>query len=151
MEMSERKTAAITYFKSGRNCAQAVLLAYRDWLNLDEATALSIASGFGGGVGRTRGMCGAFSAMVMLAAHLAEAENAEGDDRPAAYAMVQRMKQEFEAVNGSVICSTLLNKPKDQPEAPIPDARDAEYYRKRPCAKIVASACDVLDRLAYEK
>ena len=50
------------YFKEGANCSQAVLAAFADDLGITEEFAMRLASGFGGGIGRMREVCGAFSA-----------------------------------------------------------------------------------------
>ena len=54
-------------FKNGYNCAQAVLLAFSDELEIDEKTLALISSSFGGGMGRMREVCGAVSGMFMVA------------------------------------------------------------------------------------
>ena len=38
-----------SYFKQGYNCTQAVVLAFREEMGIDERTALMLASPFGGG------------------------------------------------------------------------------------------------------
>ena len=145
--MTARGERAQQLFNEGRNCAQAVLAAYGDWLGLDEKTALTISMGFGGGIGRCRSVCGAFSAMVMLAPYLAEANNLDEDERPKVYAKVQAMKKAFEEVNGSIICAEILKKPQGA-EDPTPEARTDAYYHLRPCARVIAHACYILDDLS---
>ena len=48
-------------FKEGYNCSQAVFAAFSKEVGLPRQTALQLASGFGGGIGRMREVCGAFS------------------------------------------------------------------------------------------
>ena len=62
-----REEIAMEYFKTGYNCSQAVVLAYKDLLNLDEETLLKLASSFGGGLGRLREVCGCVSGMAIVA------------------------------------------------------------------------------------
>lgn len=45
-----RCTAAIQYRKNGANCAQSLLAAFSDILNITEAQALAMGAGLGGGV-----------------------------------------------------------------------------------------------------
>ena len=45
----KKAQSAVEHFKT-MNCAQSVLMSYTDELNLDEITAIKIASGFGGGM-----------------------------------------------------------------------------------------------------
>ncbi|MBP1548647.1 MAG: C_GCAxxG_C_C family protein, partial [Oscillospiraceae bacterium] len=65
--MSERGDKAKALFESGYNCAQATLIAFTDITGLSEETSAMIASGFGGGMGRMREVCGAVSGMFMAA------------------------------------------------------------------------------------
>ena len=58
MNIDERVKKAYALHHSGYNCAQAVLGAYVDLFDLDMDRAMTIAYGFGGGVGMTREICG---------------------------------------------------------------------------------------------
>lgn len=50
----------------GKNCSQAVLMAYADQLGLTDEAAFSLAAGFGGGIARNGEVCGAVSGAVMV-------------------------------------------------------------------------------------
>ncbi len=52
-----RKAAEI--YRQDYTCSQAVLVVFADDFDLDRDTALKIACGMGGGMGRTDQMCGA--------------------------------------------------------------------------------------------
>lgn len=149
MAISEREKTAVRLFASGRNCAQAVLMTYADLLGLTQEQAASVACGMGGGIGRLRDNCGAFSAAVMLCAALEGPEGAKPEHRPQTYARVQRVYREFLERNGSICCAELLGREK-KPEAPIPDARTQQYYAARPCARIIRMACKIVDGMMAE-
>ena len=145
-EYEDRIQRAVDYFKEGYNCSQAVFLAFADIYGIEEETAKRLSAGFGGGVGRMRMMCGAVSGMVMLAG--LETGQTEGNDstgKANCYQEVQSMVNLFKERNGSVICAELLamNGCKVVTDSNIPDARNAEYYKKRPCAQKVASAARI--------
>lgn len=57
--MSKISDEALTRFKNGYFCSQAVLTVFAEDLGLDEKTAMKIVSGFGGGMGRMGEVCGA--------------------------------------------------------------------------------------------
>jgi C_GCAxxG_C_C family probable redox protein len=57
---------ALATFKSRFNCSQAVLSAFCDELGFDRSTALKIAAGFGGGIGRSGETCGAVTGAIMV-------------------------------------------------------------------------------------
>ena len=115
--------------------------------------AKRISAGFGGGVGRMRMMCGAASALVILAGF--EKGQTEGNDREGkaeCYKLVQELMAKFKERNGSLICAELLkmNGCKVVTDTNIPDERNAEYYKKRPCVRKVESAAKVFDEYLKE-
>ena len=135
---------AISYFKQGFNCAQSVVMAFRDLTGLSEGESAKLASSFGGGLGRMREVCGTVSGMAVVVGIL------YGYDDPKApgavqehYALVQKLAGKFREANGSIICRELLGDKSAIRTAP--DLRTAEYYKKRPCVELVGMAADILD------
>jgi C_GCAxxG_C_C family probable redox protein len=150
--IEERVEKAKRLFKEGGyNCCQAVVLAYNDLFGIDDETAAAISSGFGGGMGRMREVCGAVSGMVMLAGLMRPASDPTKKDwRTANYALVQEMAGDFKALNGSIVCKELLGlvpmgsgTPVPQ-ESPEPSDRTPEYYKKRPCEELVGIAARIV-------
>ena len=144
--MEDRIQRAVELFMQGYGCCQSVVCAFADLYGLDEETALRIAAGFGGGVGRMRMMCGTVSALVILAG--LERGQTRGEDREgkmACYQLVRDLLETFKQRNGSIICAELLQMQgvKAETNTPQPDERNAEYYRVRPCARKVESAARV--------
>ena len=137
-------TKAAELFLQGYNCAQSVAVAFSDVTGLEETAAARMVSGFGGGIGRLREVCGAVSGMVFVASVLygysAPEDNKGKRDL---YALVQTLAEEFRAQAGSIICRELLENP---PSDPNPSPRTAEYYKERPCARMVLLAGQILDR-----
>lgn len=148
--MTEREKQAVRFFAEGNNCAQSVLMAYADVLGLTREQAAMVSVGHGGGMGRLRLHCGAFSAAVMLAGALEGSEGAKKEHRPQTYARVQEIHRRFVEKNGTVSCAALLGKA-GVPENPTPEERTPEYYAKRPCARIIRSACQIIDDMLAEK
>lgn len=148
--MTEREKQAVHNFAQGHNCAQSVLMAYADVLGLTQEQAAMISVGFGGGMGRLRLHCGAFSAAVMLAGVIEGEDGAKKEHRPQTYARVQEIYRQFVAKNGTVSCAELLGRA-GVPENPTPEERTPEYYAKRPCARIIRSACQLIDGMLTGK
>lgn len=137
---------ALQAFSDGANCAQAILLAFRDDLGMDEKTAARLASSFGGGIGRLREVCGAVSGMMMVYGLLKGYDDIKDPAvKKAHYANVQALAASFREENGSIICRELLSLPKIEQSDPTPTPRDAKFYHSRPCAAFVASAARILD------
>ena len=103
-DLEERVAKAKRLFKEeGYNCCQAVVLAYNDVFDMDDSLAASLSSGFGGGMGRLREVCGSVSGMVMLAGLISPAADPSAKDgRTRNYSLVQEVAGEFKAINGSI-------------------------------------------------
>ena len=145
INIEERVNKAKRLFKEeGYNCCQAVVLAYNDIFGIDDNTAAALSSGFGGGMGRMREVCGSVSGMVMLAGLLRPANDPQNKDwRTANYALVQELAGKFREKNGSIVCKELLglvpmgSGQTTIKESPVPSDRTSEYYQKRPCEELV--------------
>lgn len=143
----DRIEKAAQSFLGGYNCAQSVAIAFADKLDMDEKTAAKIASGFGGGFGRLREVCGAVSGMVMVANYLYGYDAPDQEQQAKCYQMVQTLCKQFEEQNGSIICRDILKNP---PSDPTPSPRTAEYYAQRPCARMVMAATEILENYIKE-
>ena len=142
--MEERIEKAVALFKEGYNCSQAVVTAFADLYGFTNEQALKISASFGGGIGRMRQTCGAACGLFMLAG--LETGCTEGKDREGKennYKVVQELAEEFRKRNGSLICAELLGLSKTAPTPATPEARTAEYYKKRPCVKMVEEAARI--------
>lgn len=132
-------------FKDGYNCAQSVLLAFSDKIALDKEKALMLTSSFGGGMGRLREVCGAVSAMFMIAGFL-KGYTSPSDDIAKAnhYKLIQDLAEEFKLAQGSIICRELLDL--DGKSSYIPSERTKEYYEDRPCENCIALAAEIIEK-----
>ncbi len=154
-ELENRIQKSVEYFMTGYGCGQSVVAAFADLYGMDEATALKIGNGFGGGVGKMRMMCGAVSGMVILAGlesckgsddGASDGSAADGirADKAQCYRLVQDLLEAFKQANGSIICAELLGLT-GKPVAGdfVPSERNAHYYKTRPCAAKVESAARI--------
>lgn len=139
----EHGMKAAELFLQGYNCAQSVLLAFEDMTGLDQSMALRLSSSFGGGMARLREVCGAVSGMAMVAGLLYGYDDISDITlKKEHYARIQELAAAFRERAGSIICREILN---DPPTDPAPSPRTEEYYRVRPCARMVLIAGEVLD------
>ena len=140
----DREYRAAQLFMEGYNCAQAVIMAFSDLIGMDEKTCARLSSSFGGGMGRMREVCGAVSGMLMVAGILYGYDGPEeGNIKKEHYSRVQELAESFRAEAGSIICRDILKNP---PEDPTPSPRTAEYYKQRPCARMVALAVRIMEQ-----
>lgn len=139
-------------FKSGYNCAQSVFITYADNFGIDKDMALKLSSSFGGGMGRMREVCGAVSAMFMVAG-LAKGytENNNDEIKSAHYELIQTLAEKFKERNGTIICRELLGLEKGENNSFVPSKRTEEYYQERPCEDFISDACNIIDEYIFEK
>lgn len=107
METKEEK--AIRTFRSGFNCAQAVLGCYADKFDFDNEFALNISCGFGGGMGRLQETCGAVTGSYMvLGTYNGRKYPDNAEKKEVTYKMIQDFSGKFKTINGSTDCRSLL-------------------------------------------
>ena len=137
--VEERVARATALFKEGYNCAQAVVMAFDDVMEMSPEMLAKITAPFGGGMGRMREVCGTVSGMTFLAGAIAPAVNPQTlSERQANYALVQQFADSF--------CRKLLglDATTESKETPMPSQRTTEYYRKRPCVEYVGCAARIV-------
>ena len=152
-ETERRVAKGVALFKQGYNCSQAVTLAFADWYDVPEGLMARMSASFGGGIGRMRETCGTASGMFMLAGLEIASEEANQEVKARNYRAVQKLAAMFKEQTGSLICRELLSKvqgykvqgtkdlkPQTVSTDPTPEARTDEYYKKRPCVKMVELA-----------
>ncbi|MBR6164169.1 C_GCAxxG_C_C family protein [bacterium] len=173
--MGSRADRAKELFEQGYNCAQATLGAFSDLIGLDFDLAMKLSSSFGGGMGKLREVCGAVSAMFMVAGVLKGYSSPEtGEIKAQHYKLIQELAKKFKEENGSIICAELLGLDKNgnkkdecHPElvsesqgstltptlslgegeqySYIPSERTEQYYKTRPCSMLVYSAARIIE------
>ena len=133
MELKEEK--AIVSFKSGLNCAQAVLTAYSDDLNFDKELALSITCGFGGGMGRLQETCGAVTGSFMvLGIYNSRRYTDNKDKKEETYSMIQRFTDRFKSMHGSIDCRSLL-------QCDLKTEEGQKHFTENRLSEIVCERC----------
>jgi C_GCAxxG_C_C family probable redox protein len=154
INVEERVARAINYFKSGYNCAQAVVMTFDDVMDLTPEQLAKLIAPFGGGMGRMREVCGTVSGMAFVAGAISPSADPQNlDERKANYALVQQFAEEFRKENGDIVCRRLLGlEPMvERAETAMPSERTAEYYRKRPCAEYVGCAARIVAEYLQQK
>lgn len=143
------KEKARELFLKGYNCSQAVFCAFAKEYGIDEQLALKLSASFGGGIGRMRETCGAMCGAAMLTGletGQTDCNDIEGKQRN--YHAVQELARLFREKNGSIKCSELLKLRHDAAISDQPDKRTAEYYRQRPCLKMVDTAVEIFEEMS---
>ena len=105
----DRVQKAVENHKKGYNCAQAVVCAFADKTNFTEDELFRLSEAFGGGMGGTGGVCGAVSAMVILAGlkNSLGIDNLPETNKKTSYMSAAELMKKFEDMNTSTICSRI--------------------------------------------
>lgn len=137
LDVEARAEQAVTYFKSGYNCAQSVYMAYADLFDMEPKTAAIIAAPLGAGIGRMREVCGTVTGAALVAGLAIPCDDPHDlTSKTRCYALVQQVADRFRQENGSIICRELLGVAPVK-ESPVPSPRTDAYYKKRPCVELV--------------
>ena len=138
----DRCAIAYQYHKDGYNCAQSVVGAFLDKLDLTKEQAMAAAGGFGGGVGGSHAeMCGAVSGGVMVLSWLyPHIDGADKEGKKRAYTVAKEFRQRYaDAFDGLTRCGELLK------------ARPAVNEKTKAAARLEITAhCDVMIVTAVE-
>lgn len=148
--MSVHSERAQELFLRGYNCSQAVFAAFCDKMDIDEETALRLSAGFGGGIARQRETCGTLLGATMVISYLFGPY--DGGDYQSKNELYERVRAFFEAFREaqgakSTICRDLLGAHLivGAEVGGYSPPRDADFYRKRPCLRIITSTAEMLD------
>ncbi|AAM71881.1 MAG TPA: hypothetical protein DEB17_02320 [Chlorobaculum sp.] len=142
-----RKERALELFSNRCNCSQAVFAAFRQTKVLDEASALRLATMFGGGVaGSGGGMCGAVTgALMVLSMRYGMGGVEELVNRKKTYELGRQFIEEFEKRMGSARCESILGLCIGEPEN-LQKARELKLF-ETVCVSAVATASDILEEM----
>ena len=145
-----RAQNAKDYFNQGYSCSQAVVKAFSDVIDNAELL-IKVASSFGGGFGRLREVCGAFSGMCIVLGATNGYDERDIERKMEYYALIRELAEQFKNVNGgSVVCRELI-KGTEKLSSENPSVRTEEYKQKRPCQNIVYNATEIIEKTLIEK
>jgi C_GCAxxG_C_C family probable redox protein len=144
--MKTKEEKAIEGFRSGLNCAQAVLKGYSDTLRFDNEFALNISAGFGGGMGRLQETCGAVTGSYMvLGVYNGMKYTDNKDKKEFTYSMIQKFSDKFISLNGTTNCRALL-KCDLRTEEGMQLAHENNLFEEV-CEKCIADSFKIIDEL----
>ena len=143
MNAKERGELAAQNFLKGYNCAQSVAMAFADLTPLSCDEIRRAAHAFGGGFGRTRGLCGALAACGMIVGFVLPETGDIQADKTRLYEQVQQFYSQFEHAFGTALCGELLQNAQSVTGGFAPQKRDEQYYADRPCLKIVRRTAEL--------
>jgi len=130
----------------GFSCAQALLAVYGPELGVDRDTALKIAGGFGSGMARMAGTCGAVTGACMVIG-LVHGMVKKGDlqQKEISYQIVRKFAEIFRERNKTLECRELMGVDVSTPEG-LAAAKEKNIFRTV-CPKYVRDAAEIIEEL----
>jgi C_GCAxxG_C_C family probable redox protein len=142
--MSHTDTA-LTLFKGGANCSQAVLIAFAPELGLDHAAAVKIPASFGGGMKQAL-TCGAVTgALMALGMKYAVIDTTDMKEKVRITEITRKFANRFITRHGTLCCKDLLGI-----DISIKEGHDqaaAKGLFKSECPQFIASAIAILEEM----
>jgi len=143
----DRSEKALSYFDNKFNCSQSVLTVFAEELGLTEDESLRVACAFGGGMGRQQQTCGAVTGAAMaLGLKYGKGKNDSDDKKLLTYDMTVELFEEFNKLNGSTNCRSLLNDLDMRNENELSLINEQNLFHTN-CRKYVADAVKITERI----
>ena len=137
---------AVSCFREGFACSQAILSTYGEEFGLDRNTALKIADGFAGGMAGMGRTCGAVVGSIMVIG-LKHGRTKASDKQAKAKTvdLVREFVKRFESRNKSTVCKEMLGCEIDTP-VKVGMARIKGLF-STVCPKVVRDAAEILEEI----
>ncbi len=137
--MSEIQDFAQSIFDDGLNCAESTLTALARYLDRKNEIIPRIATAFGGGMSRTKNVCGAVTG-ALIALDLLWGRDQSNESKDKCYAEASRFINDFQQKFGSINCFELSGMDFSRSD-------DLKLYKE----KIHSECCVKLVRYAVER
>jgi C_GCAxxG_C_C family probable redox protein len=136
---------ALNLFDEGNSCAQAILGAYAQRVNIDSKVALKIGAGLGGGLGRKQHICGAVNAgAIIIGLKYSNGIAGDQESKGKVSEIVGNYVTECEKALGSVQCKELLKIDLTNPDERL--AAKESGLLDKVCSNAVGQAAKILER-----
>ena len=137
---------AVSCYREGFNCSQAVLSSYSKLFGLKHELALKVAQAFGGGMARMGQTCGAVTgAFMVIGLKYGKIKAEDEQAKESTYENVREFVKRFESLNGSIACRELLGYDISTPEG-IKSAEEKNLFDNL-CPEFVQNAISILEKL----
>ena len=138
--MEKEKNLAEKYHLAGNNCVESVVKACNESMDLQiPEVAIRMASGLGGGIGRSGCVCGALTGSCLIIGALAGRADPSEKHQTEVYKYTHEFHERFKEHFGTTCCRALNKLSFGTPE-----------YRKQ-CIHITATAADMVSDFIEEK
>jgi C_GCAxxG_C_C family probable redox protein len=142
--MSNKIEIAVSSFREGFSCSQAILSTYGVEFGLERGTALKAAAAFGAGMGCLGEVCGAVTgALMVIGLKYGHTEAKDREKKAKTYDRVYGFGERFRVLHGSLLCRDLLGCDLATKEG-METARRKGYFTDL-CPGFVRDAAEILE------
>lgn len=141
-----RVERAVSCFKEGFSCSQALLSTYGAQFGLNREMALKVSGSFGGGMGRMGETCGAVTgAFMVIGLKYGKTRVEDEQTKEKAYNLAKEFVDKFKSRNGSIVCRELLGCDISTPEG-MKLAKEKNLITTL-CPKLVQDAAEIIEQI----
>jgi C_GCAxxG_C_C family probable redox protein len=145
MQTKEKQELALSQFSGKMNCAQSVLLAHADEIDVSRDDLIRLGAAFGGGMGEGE-TCGAVSAALMVIGLKNKSSHSFIELKERVQNLSEFFKSEFEKEFGSLSCKDLIGENLKYQEG-YERARKKGVFTNR-CPHFIMGAIQIIDEIA---
>ncbi len=147
--MKNKILIAKLLFSNSANCCQSTLAAFADDLGLTQLQALSLGSGFGGGMCQQGKTCGAVTGAYMALGMISSKKFTLAPElKENTYRLMDNFNQKFINNNGSLECKTLLGHDISTPQGK--EAALSKDLFSTLCPRLVENAVEIVEQIIAE-
>jgi C_GCAxxG_C_C family probable redox protein len=141
-----RIDSAVSCFREGFCCTQALLSSYGTQYGLNRETALRVSAAFGGGMSPMGETCGAATGALMVIG-LRHGNTIAKDKWPKerTYGRAREFVDRFQSRNGSIVCRQMLGCDISTPEG-MNLAEEKELFASI-CPKFVRDSAEIIEQI----
>jgi C_GCAxxG_C_C family probable redox protein len=137
---------AVSCFKEGFSCSQALLSTYGPQFGLNREMALKVSGAFEGGMGRMGETCGAVTgAFMVIGLKYGKVRAEDEQTNKKTYSLVKEFVDKFKSRNGSIICRELLGHDISTPEG-MKLVKETGLCTTL-CPKLVQDAAEIIEQI----
>jgi C_GCAxxG_C_C family probable redox protein len=137
---------AVSLYRAGFSCSQAVFAAHAERFKLSRDLALKLTTGFGGGMARQGLTCGAVTGGIMvIGLKYGRILPDDQDSKERTYRLVLDFVNRFKQMHGHVSCKALLGCDIDTPEGHRQAEQEGLFESH--CPRFVEDAASLIEEI----
>jgi len=137
---------ALSCFKKGFSCSQAIFSVYASELGIDKKASLKISGAFGGGMARMGETCGAITgALMVIGSKYGQAKAEDKNAKEKTYKIAKDFMSKFKKRNKYLLCKELLGYDISTPKGMTIIKK--KNFHETVCPKFIQDTVEILEEI----